>query len=103
MGHRVGIANDGYWGIPVKPNTRYRARLFARAEAGFSGPVTVSIVSDDGRTVYASEKFAGLVTDWKKFEVTLKTGRATPTAKARFVKDIQAWGEYICMAKIPQQ
>ena len=24
-GHRVGIANAGYWGIPVKPNTRYRA------------------------------------------------------------------------------
>ena len=24
-GHRVGIANDGYWGIPVKPKTTYRA------------------------------------------------------------------------------
>jgi len=22
---RVGIANEGFWGIPVKPNTRYRA------------------------------------------------------------------------------
>src|SRR3954471_23749755 len=21
----AGIANDGYWGIPVRPNTRYRA------------------------------------------------------------------------------
>src|SRR5262245_62047552 len=24
-GQRVGIANEGYWGIPVKPNTTYRA------------------------------------------------------------------------------
>ena len=23
--HAAGVANDGYWGIPVKPNTRYRA------------------------------------------------------------------------------
>ena len=24
-GSRVGIANEGYWGIPVKPNTTYKA------------------------------------------------------------------------------
>ena len=56
-----------------------------RAETNFSGPVTVSIVSEDGHTVYATGKFSGLTTDWKNFEVTLKTGRVTPTAKARFV------------------
>ena len=30
-GKRVGVANDGYWGIPVKPNTRYRASFYAKA------------------------------------------------------------------------
>src|SRR3954469_13482828 len=24
-GHAAGISNEGYWGIPVKPNMRYRA------------------------------------------------------------------------------
>ena len=57
--HPAGVANSGYWGIPVHPKTHYRASLWARAEAGFSGPLTVSIVSDDGRTVYASGKDFG--------------------------------------------
>jgi alpha-N-arabinofuranosidase len=82
--HPAGVANSGYWGIPVRPKTEYRASLWARAEAGFSGPLTVSIVSDDGRTVYASENISGLTTKWQKFEVTLKTGNVVPTAQARF-------------------
>jgi alpha-N-arabinofuranosidase len=79
----AGVANSGYWGIPVQPNTRYRATLLARSEPGFTGPVTVSIVSDDGHTVYATKRFSGLASEWKKFELTLKTGKVTPTAKAR--------------------
>lgn len=81
----AGVVNGGYWGIPVYPNTSYRTTLLARAGSGFSGPVTVSIVSEDGRKVYATEKFSGLAAEWKKFEVVLKTGRVKPTAKARFV------------------
>jgi alpha-N-arabinofuranosidase len=78
----AGVANDGYWGFPVKPKTIYHATIFAKADANFSGPVTVSIVSDDGKRVFASEKISGLAAGWKKFEVTLATGRATPTTKA---------------------
>ncbi len=81
----AGVANDGYWGIPVMAKTKYHVSLFAKADSNFSGPVTVSIVGDDGKTIYASEKFSGLATDWKKFEVTLKTGRVAPTTKAHFV------------------
>jgi alpha-N-arabinofuranosidase len=80
----AGAANDGYWGIPVMSKTTYRASIFAKADSNFSGPVTVSIVSDDGKEIYAKGKISGLTTDWKKFEVTLKTGRVTPTAKAHF-------------------
>ena len=38
-GHPAGVANEGYWGIPVRPNTRYRASFFAKAKPGFSGPI----------------------------------------------------------------
>src|SRR6476469_3257201 len=51
-GHAAGITNEGYWGIPVKPNTRYRASFYDKAAPGFTGPITVSLQSDDGRTVY---------------------------------------------------
>ena len=81
---QAGVANEGYWGIPVNPNTRYRATLLARAGTNFPGPITVSIMSEDGRVVYAMEKFSGLTSEWKKFEVTLKTGSVTPTTAARF-------------------
>jgi alpha-N-arabinofuranosidase len=80
----AGVANSGYWGIPVQPKTTYRATIFAKADSNFSGPVTISIVSNDGEKIYASEKFSDLTTDWKKFEVTLKTGRVAPTAQAHF-------------------
>lgn len=28
---RVGAANDGYWGVPIRPNTTYRASFYAKA------------------------------------------------------------------------
>jgi len=80
----VGAANSGYWGFPVQPNTRYRATLIAKAAPDFTGPLTVSIVCDDGSTIYASKTFSGLTTDWRKCEITLKTGKVTPTTKAHF-------------------
>jgi len=88
----AGAANDGYWGIPVMAKTTYHASIFAKAESGFSGPVMVSIMSDDGTEVYAKGKISGLTTDWKKFEVTLKTGRVTPTAKAHFAITLHQLG-----------
>src|SRR5437763_12581148 len=53
-GHAAGVANEGYWGIPVKPNTRYRASLYAKTAPGVTGPITAAIQSDDGKTTYAS-------------------------------------------------
>lgn len=83
-GHAAGVVNRGYWGIPVHAETSYRASFWARAEAGFAGPLTVSIVSTDGQTVYATAISSGLTTGWKKFQLTLKTGRVIPTTEARF-------------------
>jgi alpha-N-arabinofuranosidase len=88
--HPAGVANDGYWGIPVFPSTRYHASFYARAATNFSGPVTVSIVSNDGGTVYAHSRVRHLTSDWQHYELTLKTGRAaTPTAKARLVLTVE--------------
>src|SRR5712675_111873 len=42
---RVGVANEGYWGIPVKSDTTYRASFYARAASGFKGPLKLTIES----------------------------------------------------------
>ncbi len=80
----AGAANAGYWGIPVKPETRYRASFYAKAAPGFSGPVTVAIESTDGARVYARAAVPRVSGEWREYRVTLRTGRVTPTSAARF-------------------
>jgi alpha-L-arabinofuranosidase len=80
----AGVANEGYWGIPVKAHTRYRASFYAKAAPGFSGPVTVSIVSADGTKTFTSARVRHPGAEWRRYEVTLKTGTLEPTADARF-------------------
>jgi alpha-L-arabinofuranosidase len=89
---RAGVANSGYWGIPVKPDTRYHASFYAKAAAGFDGPVTVSIESRDGTTVYAKGTVRRLSGDWKQYEATLVTGKVEPTTDARFVLSVNKPG-----------
>ena len=84
-GHAAGVANEGYWGIPVRPASRYRLSFFAKAAAGFSGPFSAAIESEDGTTTYASGRVSGVTQTWKQYELTLSTASVTPTAKARFV------------------
>jgi alpha-N-arabinofuranosidase len=84
----AGIANDGYWGIPVKPHTKYRASFYARASADFKGPVTVAIEAYDGASTCAEAKVCRLGPDWKRHTVTLKTGDVLPTANARLVLSV---------------
>ena len=91
-GSRVGIANEGYWGIPVKPVTTYKASFYLKGtgrtlpppwfrkqpnaappqpeiEDNTAGPITVSIESKDGKTVYASGTIElAKSTFWKKQE-----------------------------------
>ncbi len=74
----VGIANEGFWGIPVTPNTRYRASFYARAANGFTGPLTIEL--SGANAVLASAKVSGLGATWKKFEAVLTTG-SVPASK----------------------
>jgi len=91
-GHAAGVANEGYWGVPVKPNTRYRASFFAKVAPGITGPITAAIESVDGKTTYASGRVTGLTQAWKQYEVTLSTANVTPTVNARFVLTVERPG-----------
>ncbi len=85
-GHRVGIANDGYWGIPVKPKTTYRLSFYAKSDGSGNGPLTASIESNDGTKVFATAQVPQITDQWQKYTATLTTGDdVTPTAATRFV------------------
>ena len=81
----AGIANGGYWGMPVKPKTAYHASFYARAADGFTGPLTVSLQSSDGKTVFAGAAIPALTGDWKKYEITLTTKKVKPSKNNRLV------------------
>lgn len=91
-GHVGGIANEGYWGIPVRPNTRYRASFFAKSTPGFSGPITAAIESNDGRTTFARGRVPAVTQAWQQYDVTLTTGTLAPTSNARFVLTVDRPG-----------
>jgi alpha-N-arabinofuranosidase len=89
----AGIANGGYWGIPVYPSEKYHVSFYAKGSPGFSGSVTASIVSNDGSTVYAQGTVSSLTSDWQMYEVTLETSHGiVPTAKARFILNVNSPG-----------
>ena len=118
-GGRVGIANEGYWGIPVKPSTTYRASFYMKGSArtepfrwpweprpttpklpdiedNTAGPITVTIESNDGKIIYASGT-VNLIKSafWKKYELTLTTdANVKPTTDARFVISTNRIGLY---------
>src|ERR1017187_10412312 len=107
----AGIANGGYWGIPVKPNTTYHASFYAKAK-NFSGALTVSLVHvvgtnegtvsvhalNDSKNTKGFDWFLGEMTlttasatvpkisgEWQKYEMTLTTGDVAPSKENRLV------------------
>src|SRR5262249_18324315 len=84
-GGRVGVANEGYWGFPVRPNTTYRASFYAKGSPDFKGPLTVDIESNDGEKTAAKTTVPEITSEWKKYEVKLTTGDMPGSGTNRFV------------------
>ncbi|HEX4054741.1 MAG TPA: LamG-like jellyroll fold domain-containing protein [Tepidisphaeraceae bacterium] len=75
---RAGISNAGYFGVAIAPSTSYSVMFYAKASAGFTGPLTVDLESTTG-TVYATATISSITTSWAEYSVTLTTGVDTPT------------------------
>ena len=79
-----GVANEGYWGIPIRPSTPYKLSLWAKADA--SGTIAASLESTDGSTVYARADLTGVDGTWRKLSATLTTSPGVSSTKdARLV------------------
>src|SRR5579875_2807873 len=88
---RAGVANSGWWGIPVRPSTTYHVSLYVRGSGpATSAPLTVDLESDSGR-VWASATLPAPSGSWTKETATLTTASGIPsTLTNRFVVSARA-------------
>ena len=87
-GQRAGMANGGYFGVPIVPGQTYQVSFFAKASEGFDAPITVGLESGDGSTSYASAQVRGVRGggEWAQFRAVLCVPRsATASTSGRFV------------------
>ncbi len=79
---RLGVANEGFFGIGVAAGKKYNLSFWARGE-NFSGPLTASVEDSGGGSCVTPVTINGVTSKWQQFHATLV---ATKTeAKARFV------------------
>jgi alpha-N-arabinofuranosidase len=78
--HQAGVLNEGYWGMPLRPNTTYKGSFYAKADSSDLGAVTVSLVNNASGKPAASATVQGITTDWKQYQFTLKTGAIEASA-----------------------
>jgi alpha-L-arabinofuranosidase len=93
-GQRTGMANGGYFGVPIVPGQNYRVSFFAKASNGFGAPLTVSLESGDGgKTSYVSAQVDGIGQDWQQFSTMLHVPKsATESTGGRFVIGVDCRG-----------
>jgi len=83
----AGLENDGYWGIPVRPQTSYAGSFYAKTNSA-GVPVTVSLVNDETGVTAATATVSGLTGEWKQYSFTLKTGQTPVTSNNHLIMTI---------------
>jgi alpha-L-arabinofuranosidase len=102
--NNTAIANQGFWGIAVKPATTYQGSFYAKytgpsaanaTAAGAAPSLTITLETPDGKTTFATATVSHLTAVWQRYTYTLTTNNdITPTANARFVIATRQPGNY---------
>ena len=96
----AALGNEGYWGIPVKPSTTYKATIYAKGQG--VGAMTASIVNDDTSQTLATAVSEPIGDNWREYDLQLTTGPDVPVSSAnRFVLSFQhpgtVWLDYVSL------
>ncbi len=78
---KVGVANKGYWGIGVVKDAQYDLSVALRGGDGFTGPVNVTLESDNGKKTYAQAQISQVDSPWKIYQVALTSNATDPKAR----------------------
>lgn len=88
---RLGVANEGFFGIGLKQGEPYQLSLYARGDDGFEGPLLVRLEDSSGTACSDEVKIENIPGSWGKFERTLIASKSE--SKARLVITAGAKGK----------
>ena len=77
----AGLINEGYWGIAVRPNTRYTGSFFAKSDSAAALPVKVALVADQSGKVLANSSVAVSGSAWKEYKFEMQSGNAAASSE----------------------
>lgn len=80
----AGLLNEGYWGVTVRPNTRYAGSFYAKSNSDTSLPVTVALVADQSGQVLATASVPVTGTAWKQYKFELRSGMLAASSENHF-------------------
>src|ERR1700685_2730354 len=55
----AGVLNDGYWGMPLEPNTTYQGSFYAKVDSEALGAVNVKLASNANGKALATATVSG--------------------------------------------
>lgn len=73
VGNEVGLNNEGYWGVPLKPKTTYQLSFYAKVEGGISN-MHARLVSDATGKMLAEGDIPLKAGGWSQYKLALTTG-----------------------------
>ncbi len=80
-GNEAGMSNTGYWGMGLKPHTKYKGSFYAEVDDPAIGPVMARLVSDNTGAVVAEARVPVKAGTWSQYTYAMTTnGAATGSA-----------------------
>jgi alpha-L-arabinofuranosidase len=82
--NRAGLLNEGYWGMAVRPNTRYAGSFYAKTDSTGGLPVRIALVADQSGQVLASTNATITGAEWKPYPFEMQSGSALSGSENHF-------------------
>ena len=79
-GNEAGVANSGYWGLPLHPHTTYKGSFYAKVDDAAIGPMTARLIDDKSGATLAEAHVDLKSGPWSQYEYTLTTANLAPSS-----------------------
>lgn len=82
-----GVRNEGFWGMNVVAGQKYELSFFARSDRGFSGTLTASLVSADGKNLGSTAIRVDNTGKWTKYSAVIIASGNDPRGQFTLTSD----------------